>query len=42
LLCTPRLHVEQIPALWRCGLVSIADHTRDDTMAAIAARPASG
>ncbi len=38
LLCTPRLYAEQIPALWRCGPVLIADHTRDDTMAAIAAR----
>jgi pimeloyl-ACP methyl ester carboxylesterase len=38
LLCTPRLYAEQIPALWRCGPVMIADHTRDDTMAAIAAR----
>src|SRR5712692_6502650 len=38
LLCTPRLYAEQLPALWRCGPVMIADHTRDDAMAAIAAR----
>src|SRR5262245_10700313 len=38
LLCTPRLYAEQIAALWRCGSVTVADHTRDDTMAAIAAR----
>ena len=38
LRCTPRLYAEQIPALWRGGPVMIADHTRDDTMAAIAAR----
>ena len=37
-VCTPRLYAEQIPALWRCGPVMIADHTRDETMAAIAAR----
>jgi pimeloyl-ACP methyl ester carboxylesterase len=37
LLCTPRLYAEQLPALWRCGPVTIADHTRDDSMSAIAA-----
>src|ERR1700726_2443210 len=36
--CSPRLYAEQIPALWRFGPVAIADHTRDDSMAAIAAR----
>src|ERR1043166_5018847 len=36
--CSPRLYGPQLPALWRFGPVSIADHTRDDTMAAIAAR----
>src|ERR1043165_6785456 len=36
--CSPRLYAPQLPALWRFGPVSIADHTRDDTMAAIAAR----
>jgi pimeloyl-ACP methyl ester carboxylesterase len=38
LLCTPRLYAEQIPALWRHGPVTIADHVRDDSMAGIAAR----
>jgi pimeloyl-ACP methyl ester carboxylesterase len=38
LLCTPRLYLEQVPALWRLGPVTIADHTRDDSMAAIARR----
>jgi pimeloyl-ACP methyl ester carboxylesterase len=36
--CSPRLYAEQIPALWRFGPVMVADHTRDDSMAAIAAR----
>ena len=38
LLCTPRLYAEQIPALWRLGSVTVADHTRDDSMAGIARR----
>jgi pimeloyl-ACP methyl ester carboxylesterase len=38
LTCTPRLYAEQIPALWAFGPVIIADHTRDDSMAAIARR----
>jgi pimeloyl-ACP methyl ester carboxylesterase len=38
LLCTPRLYLEQIPALWRFGPVVIADHTRDASMPAIAQR----
>ena len=38
LACSARLYGEQIPALWRHGPVTLADHTRDDTMAAIAAR----
>jgi pimeloyl-ACP methyl ester carboxylesterase len=38
LLCTPRLYVEQIPALWQLGPVTVADHTRDDSMSAIAQR----
>jgi pimeloyl-ACP methyl ester carboxylesterase len=38
LLCTPRLYGEQIPALWQFGPVFVADHTRDDDMAAIARR----
>jgi pimeloyl-ACP methyl ester carboxylesterase len=38
LLVTARLYAEQIPALWRQGPVTVADHTRDDSMAAIARR----
>jgi surfactin synthase thioesterase subunit len=36
--CSPRLYAEQIPARWRFGPVTVADQTRDDSMAAIAAR----
>ncbi len=36
--CSPRLYAAQMPALWRFGPVTVADHTRDDTMAAIAGR----
>src|SRR5262245_63077371 len=35
--CTARLYAAQVPALWRSGPVQIADHTRDDSMEAIAA-----
>ncbi len=38
LTCTPWLYAEQIPALWQFGPVTIADHRRDDSMAAIARR----
>ena len=38
LLCTPRLYLDQIPALWQFGPVTVADHTRDDSMSAIAQR----
>ena len=38
LLCSPRMYEPQIPALWRHGPVTIADHTRDDSMAGIAER----
>ena len=38
LTCTARLYAEQIPALWRFGPVMIADHTRDNSMTAIARR----
>jgi pimeloyl-ACP methyl ester carboxylesterase len=38
LLVTARRYAEQIPALWRLGPVTVADHTRDDSMAAIARR----
>jgi len=33
-----RLYAPQIPELWRLGPVTVADHTRDDSMAAIARR----
>src|SRR5579883_3245029 len=36
--CSARLYAPQIPALWRFGPVTVADHTRDDSMPAIAAR----
>lgn len=36
--CSARLYAEQIPALWRFGPVTVADHTRDDSIAAIARR----
>lgn len=38
LLCSARLYVSQVAALWPHGQVAIADHRRDDDMAAIAAR----
>jgi len=38
LTCSARLYGDQIPALWRFGSVAVADHTRDDSMAAIARR----
>jgi len=38
LTCSPRLYADQVPALWRFGRVTVADHTRDDSMAAIARR----
>src|SRR5215831_6245293 len=40
--CSPRLYAEQIPALWRFGPVQVADHTRDDSMDAIATRVLAG
>jgi len=36
--CSTALYAEQVPALWRFGPVQIADHTRDDSMVAIATR----
>lgn len=36
--CSARLYAAQIPALWQFGPVMVADHTRDDSMGAIAAR----
>ena len=38
LLASPRLYAEQIPELWRLGPVTVATHTRDDSMGAIARR----
>jgi pimeloyl-ACP methyl ester carboxylesterase len=38
LAASSRLYAQQIPHLWRSGAVLIADHTRDDSMAAIARR----
>jgi pimeloyl-ACP methyl ester carboxylesterase len=38
LLTSPRLYAAQLPALWQHGPVTIADTTRDDTIAAIASR----
>ena len=38
LTCSARLYADEIPALWRFGPVTVADHTRDDSMAAIAGR----
>jgi pimeloyl-ACP methyl ester carboxylesterase len=38
LFCSPRLYAEQISPLWKYGPVTVADHTRDDSMAAIARR----
>ena len=36
--CSARLYAEQIPVLWRFGPVTVADHTRDASIAAIAHR----
>src|ERR1700728_505853 len=36
--CSARLYAEQIPALWQFGPVAVADHRRDDSLAAIARR----
>ena len=38
LTCSARLYAEQIPALWRFGPVTVADHRHDDSMASIAGR----
>lgn len=38
LICTPALYAPQLPALWRFGPVTVADHRRDETMDAIARR----
>jgi pimeloyl-ACP methyl ester carboxylesterase len=36
--CSARLYAAQIPELWCFGPVTVANHTRDDTVAAIAQR----
>jgi pimeloyl-ACP methyl ester carboxylesterase len=36
--CSARLYSDQIPVLWQFGPVTVADHRRDDSMAAIARR----
>jgi pimeloyl-ACP methyl ester carboxylesterase len=38
LVCSPRIYAPQIPALWQCGPVMLANHIRDNTMAGIAKR----
>jgi pimeloyl-ACP methyl ester carboxylesterase len=38
LTATPRYYAPVIPALWKFGPVMVADHTRDDSVAAIARR----
>jgi pimeloyl-ACP methyl ester carboxylesterase len=38
LLCSVRLYAEQLPALWRLGSFSIADHRRDADLPGIARR----
>jgi pimeloyl-ACP methyl ester carboxylesterase len=38
LLLTARLYTEQIPELWRTGPVTVAVHTRDDSITGIARR----
>lgn len=38
LLASPRLYAEQLPELWRIGPVTVAVHSRDDSMTAIARR----
>src|SRR5215510_14855802 len=36
--CSARLYAVQVPVLWDSGRVTIADHRRDDSVGAIAAR----
>jgi pimeloyl-ACP methyl ester carboxylesterase len=38
LVCSPRIFVPVLPALWRLGPVTVANHIRDDNMGAIARR----
>jgi pimeloyl-ACP methyl ester carboxylesterase len=36
LACSARLYSDQIPVLWRFGPITVADHTRDESIVAIA------
>ena len=38
LIASPRFYAAQIPALWRKGPVTVADHTRDNSILAMARR----
>jgi pimeloyl-ACP methyl ester carboxylesterase len=38
LFCSPRLYAEQLPALWRLGAVTVADHRRGVSIEAMARR----
>jgi pimeloyl-ACP methyl ester carboxylesterase len=38
LTCSARLYAPQIPVLWTCGPVVVADHRQDDTIDAVARR----
>lgn len=38
LTCSPRIFAPVVPALWRFGPVTVANHIRDDNMGAIARR----
>lgn len=38
LIATPRFYAPVVPALWRFGPVTVANHARDDSMASIARR----
>jgi pimeloyl-ACP methyl ester carboxylesterase len=38
LVSSPRIYAPVVPALWRFGPVTVANHIRDDTMGAIARR----
>jgi pimeloyl-ACP methyl ester carboxylesterase len=38
LACSPRIFASVVPALWRLGPVTVANHIRDDNMGAIARR----
>src|ERR1700683_1451646 len=38
LACSARLYSDQIPVLWRFGPITVADHTRDESIVAIARR----